>query len=229
MNAGKPSESAAPFEVVEGHRLSPCAQLPSSNHGSRFDDPPVMLIIHYTGGASFENACGWLRNKASAASAHLVIGKDARIAQLVRFDRIAWHAGESQIVIDGKRMTRLNKHSLGIELDNPGVCSPHGSRFKSVAGMHAADDVIRSVSRSTKRDRYWVCYPEAQINALSAVIDALSDEYPSLKYVVGHEDVAPGRKSDPGPAFPWFDLRARHPGLYFPAAPLDPRDAAPNT
>ncbi len=53
-----------------------------------------------------------------------------------------------------------------------------------------------------------VPYEEAQYHALSALIDALCRAYPTLsrERVVGHSDIAPGRKTDPGPRFDWARL-----------------------
>jgi len=45
-------------------------------------------------------------------------------------------------------------------------------------------------------------WPDAQVEANRAIIEALFAAYP-IEDVVGHEDVAPGRKVDPGPNFPW--------------------------
>jgi N-acetylmuramoyl-L-alanine amidase len=45
-------------------------------------------------------------------------------------------------------------------------------------------------------------WPEEQITVIGEVIKALFAAYP-LENVVGHSDVAPGRKADPGPNFPW--------------------------
>jgi N-acetyl-anhydromuramoyl-L-alanine amidase len=53
-------------------------------------------------------------------------------------------------------------------------------------------------------------YTDAQYRALVRVIDALLAAYDALGAgrIVGHGDIAPGRKTDPGPAFDWVRLRA---------------------
>jgi AmpD protein len=50
-----------------------------------------------------------------------------------------------------------------------------------------------------------VPYEPLQYSTLAQVVQALRDAYPTLADapIVGHSDIAPGRKTDPGPAFDW--------------------------
>lgn len=50
-----------------------------------------------------------------------------------------------------------------------------------------------------------VPYTDAQYASLNALLTALRSAYP-IREVVGHSDIAPGRKTDPGPAFDWHRL-----------------------
>jgi N-acetyl-anhydromuramoyl-L-alanine amidase len=56
-----------------------------------------------------------------------------------------------------------------------------------------------------------VAYTTAQYEKLAAISRAIMAAYPDItpKRIVGHSDIAPGRKTDPGPAFDWTQLRAR--------------------
>ncbi len=57
-----------------------------------------------------------------------------------------------------------------------------------------------------------VPYTAVQYSVLAAIIGVLKKSYPTLNALVGHSDIAPGRKTDPGPAFDWATLAQRLPG-----------------
>ncbi len=51
-------------------------------------------------------------------------------------------------------------------------------------------------------------FEQAQYVRLAELVDALQRRYPMIEDIVGHSDIAPGRKTDPGPLFDWAKLRS---------------------
>lgn len=164
---------------------------------------PEYLVMHYTAGASAEGSISWLANPQAQASAHLVIGRDASITQLVAFNRKAWHAGRS--VWLGR--SGLNGFSIGIELDNVGVLNRVGEGWQTAWGRAVGpDQVLEAAHKNGGPVRGWQSYTAVQLEAALEVGSLLARRY-ELKDVVGHDDIAPARKSDPGPAFPMVSFR----------------------
>lgn len=56
-------------------------------------------------------------------------------------------------------------------------------------------------------------FEDAQMAMLSRLSVSLQQRVPSLRFIAGHSDIAPGRKTDPGPCFDWTDLMTRLAGL----------------
>ena len=193
---------------VVGHRLhrddgSEIVYRRSPNQSAGLE--PVYVVMHYTAGSSAESSIQWLTNPAARASAHVVVARDGSVTQLVPFDRRAWHAGQSRW---GER-TSLNRWSLGIELDNCGILQRRGDGWYSTWGARVEDsDVVEAAHRNGGEVAGWHAYPMAQLAAAAEVANALVRHY-GLEDVLGHDDIAPGRKTDPGPAFPMDGFRAR--------------------
>jgi N-acetylmuramoyl-L-alanine amidase len=105
-------------------------------------------------------------------------------------DRRANHAGVSA----WDRRTLLNTSSIGIEIVNAGyVDTPEGRRYTP--------------------------YPPQQIDAVVALVRSIVKRWNIPKErVVGHADIAPGRKQDPGPLFPWKRLADEGLALWFDEA-----------
>lgn len=197
---------------INNHRLvaddgTPVRYVETPNKGGLMT--PEYLVVHYTAGSSAEGSVAWMCNPAAKAAAHLVIGRDGSLTQLAPFNRVTWHAGKSEW--EGR--SGLNGFSIGIELDNAGKLERVGNRWISAVSKRAYpdDDVLVA---NHKHDRPgtppigWHEYGEAQLEIAAQVGLLLMEKY-SLKDVLGHEDIAPGRKADPGPAFPMASFRAR--------------------
>jgi N-acetylmuramoyl-L-alanine amidase len=90
--------------------------IPSPNLGQDFPSDPDTIVLHYTAGGNADSAVQTFKNPLTRTSAHLIIGQDGKVIQMVPFNKIAWHAGESQY--EGR--TGFNKYSIGIEIDNAG-------------------------------------------------------------------------------------------------------------
>ncbi len=166
---------------------------------------PQYLIIHFTAGSSAAASISWLINRDARASAHLVIGRDGSITQLVAFNRVAWHAGASQ----WEGLTGLNQYSIGIELDNAGRLERKGGQWCAWFGnAYPQDQVMEAVHGNESTVSGWHVYTPEQIEAALSVSQALVAKY-RLKGIAGHDEISPGRKVDPGPAFPMGSFRAR--------------------
>ena len=165
-------------------------EAPSPNFDAR-TAPPSVLVLHYTGMKTGQEAIDWLRNPAASVSSHYVVEEDGRVFRLVAEERRAWHAGAS--FWRGRR--NLNGDSIGIEIVNPG----HEWGYRA--------------------------FPEAQVQAvLDLVADIRTRWTIEDDRIVGHSDIAPTRKDDPGELFPWKRIAEAGHGLWVeaPAAPGQP-------
>ena len=80
------------------------------------------------------------------------------------------------------------------------------SSWQGTTQLNAASIGIEIVNRGD-RDDTWQDYPPAQIDAVVALVKRLAREYGVRPdHIVGHSDIAPQRKVDPGPKFPWKRL-----------------------
>lgn len=163
---------------------------PSPNFDAR-TAPPDMVVLHYTGMPTGEEALARLRDAQAKVSAHYLVEEDGRVFSLVAEERRAWHAGVSF----WKGQRDINAVSIGIELVNPG----HEWGYRA--------------------------FPDPQVASLIGLLDEIRGRWsvPDGR-IVGHSDVAPERKQDPGELFPWARLAAAGHGLWVqpPAAPGAP-------
>jgi N-acetylmuramoyl-L-alanine amidase len=91
-------------------------ELPSPNFDSREGHTVDMLVLHYTGMKTCEEAKTRLCDPNAKVSAHYVVEEAGAIHRLVGEDCRAWHAGLS----NWRGHTNINQRSVGIEIVNPG-------------------------------------------------------------------------------------------------------------
>ena len=157
---------------------SPGPLIDNRHHAVGQDSRVQFVVLHFTN----ENLADSLRILTTqAVSAHYLIGDQPTpvIHQLVPEDRRAWHAGDSA----WQGQTALNASAIGIEIVNPG-------RQQRADGSSA-----------------FAPFTAAQIEALIALLQGIQARHGVRPdRIVGHSDIAPQRKDDPGPAFPWQRL-----------------------
>jgi N-acetylmuramoyl-L-alanine amidase len=164
---------------------------------------PDTIVIHYTAGQTAEAAIETFLDQNKKVSAHVVIERNGAITQLVPFNVVAWHAGESSY---GDRIG-MNKYSIGIEIVNAGRLQKAGNDYVAWFGKaYTADEVFEGVHRNETTPTLWHRYTQEQIAVTQEVCTILTREY-DIKYILGHEEISPKRKIDPGPAFPLDKLR----------------------
>tara|TARA_Y100000022_G_scaffold192907_1_gene195591 strand:+ start:386 stop:1117 length:732 start_codon:yes stop_codon:yes gene_type:complete len=128
------------------------------------------IIFHYTGMKKEKEAIERLTSMRSKVSSHYLIRYNGEIVIMVPDLYEAWHAGVSS----WKNLKSLNKHSIGIEISNPG----HEYNYKK--------------------------FTKKQNQSLKKLSQFLIKKYKiDKKNILGHSDVAPTRKKDPGEKFPW--------------------------
>ena len=161
-----------------------------------FNSRVRFLILHYTAGNFSSSVNALIGPDVSAHylvpditdQSYLKAGHTHQVIfNLVDETQRAWHAGVSQW---GNR-SNLNDTSIGIEIVN--VASFNQGKFT------------------------FPPYHPKQITAVEELALNILERYPDITptQVLGHSDIAIGRKTDPGPQFPWHALYLKGIGAWF--------------
>ena len=167
---------------------------------------PIYLVIHYTAGTTATGAIEWFKKPEAEASAHFVVDRDGSITQMVPMNRRAWHAGASK----WGELTDINTYSIGIEIVNAGKLRKRsdGKWLTWSKNVIAEAEVTLATHRNEGSETGWHEYTEEQISTVLAMGIVIADKY-EIVDVLGHDDIAPSRKVDPGPLFPMSSVRSR--------------------
>ena len=135
------------------------------------------VILHYT--AVDKDQSVNILTKQQVSSHYLVTDDSSDpVYNLVSEDNRSWHAGESS----WGRLSNLHDSSVGIEIVNMGYTGTNGE----MSFYPFTDDQIKKVAVLLK--------------------DIIARYNLEPTSILGHSDIAPQRKQDPGPLFPWEEL-----------------------
>ncbi|MCY4755788.1 N-acetylmuramoyl-L-alanine amidase [Pelomonas aquatica] len=141
------------------------------------DSRALYIVLHYTV-LDWEKSLKVLTTGGQVSAHYLVRDDPATSYALVDENRRAWHAGASFWAGN----TNLNSASIGIEIVNPGFVD-------------------------TAAGRVYAPFPQAQVDEVIALVRDIQQRHQVRpERIIGHADIAPGRKQDPGPMFPWKQL-----------------------
>ncbi|MDB2543536.1 N-acetylmuramoyl-L-alanine amidase [Woeseiaceae bacterium] len=181
-----------PYKIID---------VPSGNLNSRVD----YIVLHATSQDFSESLDTLTIHSTYPVSSHYLIPHldddsyhkdDLAVYRLVPEHERAWHAGLSQW---GKEVS-LNDRSIGIEVVNEFYCNEQ-TEPPNIDNLECE----------------FMPYPEHQIELLIRLLKDILNRYPELDPIdiVGHADIAPQRKSDPGPNFPWQQMYAAGIGTWY--------------
>ena len=171
------SKGKPAYEARDGYFVSHAVTSPAQNDRVRF------LVMHYTALSESDSLKALTKDQVSS---HYLVPQALEsfqdkpvVMQLVDENKRAWHAGVS--TWNGR--SNLNDTSIGVEIVNLGF----------------TDDMLGH--------RTWYPYTEKQVAAIAALAKDIITRYQiTPDNVLGHSDIAPLRKQDPGKLFPWERL-----------------------
>ena len=178
------------------HACSPLrvVNVASENRSSRIEH----VVLHFTS-VDFAQSMRMLTERTERpVSAHYLVPEKGdptyphrrlRVYRLVDEEHRAWHAGQSHWSGDDA----LNGSSIGIEIVNRSACSP----------VPLGNEPVPPEDRCEFHE-----FDAEQIDLVIELLLDILERHPRIDPVdvVGHSDIAPDRRLDPGPKFPWRRL-----------------------
>ena len=156
------------------------------------------IILHYTA-LNDDLSLKVLTDPGVSAHYLVTTRENDPIYKLVNDNDRAWHAG---VTMYDNRHT-MNDTSIGIEIVNLGFLQKVTNTYEALKRMTR---IQRENLFFIPYDEY-IEYEESQIKKIVYLLEDLIKKYNIKPYnILGHSDIAPYRKKDPGPKFPWKRL-----------------------
>jgi len=180
------------LKIIPKHLISKCSS-PRDNH------PITHLVLHFCSDAvqnpqnphSVERIIEIFEQY--KVSAHYLIDREGKIYEFVPESRMAHHVGKGSMPFAPHYVNSLNIRSIGIEM--------------LAIGSEKDMKKFMPPSQYQKIKKEHIGYTEAQYISLKKLIDDILKRNPKIKrgpkYIIGHEEYASARRSDPGELFDW--------------------------
>ncbi len=129
-------------------------------------------------------------------SANYIIDREGKIYELVNENRVAYHAGKGKLQSPPHYENSMNGHAIGIEI--MGI------------GTEKEMEMFMSKSAFQRIDKKNIGFTTEQYAATNLLINDIASRYPAIKknrkHIVGHDEYAPTRRTDPGSLFDWAKI-----------------------
>ncbi len=188
QNAGNP-------KIIEKHLSAKCSS-PRNQH------PITHLVLHFCSDAvqNPQNPHNVERIieifEQYKVSAHYLIDRQGNIYEFVPESRMAHHAGKGTMPFAPHYVNSLNIRAIGIEM----------------LAVGSENDMKKFMipSHYRKIDQKDIGFTESQYSSLKKLVDDILKRNPKIernrKHIIGHQEYAPARRSDPGELFDWSKI-----------------------
>lgn len=166
------------------------------------ENPATHIVLHFSSNAAIAPERPYDAKEVRetfmeyGVSAHYLIGREGQVYQWVPEDRVAYHAGKGDLTEFPQYIDKLNHYSIGIEILAIGTEEEMSPMMSS--------DIYKMIEPSL------IGYTDEQYEAIDQLIDIIIKNNPEMKrdrnHIIGHDEYAPERKTDPGSLFDWSKI-----------------------
>jgi N-acetyl-anhydromuramyl-L-alanine amidase AmpD len=174
-------------------------KFPSSKTRGRYPSGgPEGAIVHWTAGRENQSLKSALSYQARQGFTYFVIDEDGNVGQNFPLNQWGYHAGKSYY--DGLG-SYVSNRVVGIEVICPGHLDKRRTAWFDRTEPYPEDKCRLEVRRNKNiAPGYYYKFTNKQENSLIKLLLWLWDQYDCFQvpYILGHDEVSPGRKVDPG-------------------------------
>jgi N-acetyl-anhydromuramyl-L-alanine amidase AmpD len=172
---------------------------------------PEGIVIHTTGGSTDQRPSDALRFASESGHTYLLIDGQGVLWQQFNLSEWGYHAGPSKCPATGRKS--VSRHYIGIEIMNPGKLEFKNHELHTWYGAKVGKKGVNNITMDSIGYRnygVWKIITAHQEATLLNTCNWLCKTFGiSRNLIFGHDEVSPGRKTDPGGAlkYPMFRLR----------------------